>query len=137
MLFSLDENTSLFPIPLYFPFLQVNSNMNQYETLSLWKAGIEEKGYNENTANLKETDVWSHWHILLPIIMMISHFFTVLSFHHISLLYLQEHVLQLSPDKFQKGSQHTCLSFVIHRPRELLTPTQKVWGITKEESRTA
>lgn len=38
MLFSLDENTSLFPIPLYFPFLQVNSNMNQYETLSLWKA---------------------------------------------------------------------------------------------------
>lgn len=37
MLFSLDENTSLFPIPLYFPFLQVNSNMNQYETLSCEK----------------------------------------------------------------------------------------------------
>lgn len=137
-LFSLDESISLFPIPFYFPFLQVNSNMNQYETLSPVNSRlIEKQGYNENTANFKETDVSSHLHIPLPIIIMISPLFTALSFHHIPLLYLWEHLLQLSPAKFQKGSQHTCLSSVIHRPIKLLTPTQRVWGVTKEESRAA
>lgn len=58
MLFSLYENISLFPIPLHFPFLQVNFNMNQYETLCPVKSRlIEKQGYNENTANFKETDV--------------------------------------------------------------------------------
>lgn len=38
------------------------------------------------------------------------------------LLYL----LQLSPARLQKGSQHTCLSSVIHRPRKSL-PSHSEW----------
>ena len=39
---------------------------------------------------------------------------------------LREHLFQRSPAKFQKGSQQTCLSSVIHGPRKLL-PSHSKW----------
>lgn len=51
--------------------------------------------------------------------MMISPLFTALSFQHIPLLYLWEHLLQLSPAKFQKAANIPAFP-VIHRPRKLL-----------------
>lgn len=44
---------------------------------------IKKQDYHQNTTYFKETDVWSHWHILLPVIVIISPLFTALSFQPI------------------------------------------------------
>lgn len=81
---------------------------------------IEKQEYDKNRVYLKETDVWSHWHILLLVIITISPLFTALSVQYIHSI-LWKHLFQLSPAKLQKGSQHSCLSSIIHGPRKLLS----------------
>lgn len=110
-------------------------NNVKYLILSPEKRGlIEKQQYHENTAYFKETDVWSHWQILLPVLIIISPLLQLCP-SIASTPIFQEYVLQLSPAKFQKGSQHTCLSSGIQGPRTLLSSHSKREELPKKSAK--
>lgn len=94
----------------------------KYLIFSPMKRGlIKKQDYHQNTTYFKETDVWSHWHVLLPVIVIISPFFTALSFQPIHCYTLGAPAPAQQPSQVLER-QPTYLSFLHHPQAKKTAP---------------
>lgn len=123
-------------LPPTSPFCKFILTWTNVKYFSPVKRLIEKQGYHENTAYFKEADVWCHWHILLPVIIIISPLFTAWSFQHIH-SYTLAAPAPAQPSQVPER-QATYLPFLCHQQAKKTAPLPlKAGEIAREKSKAA